>query len=123
MHLQFRRTQLINDPPLHLVKIRIRGFLSSSIAEISLRIDNFSAVINVSSVSLTRNQFSVLSNGLSFCPLPISVDALEIKNDLSAFARELRFKEFFHGNQNPTPVGELPAAFTSNDGTRSEVIS
>ena len=47
-------------------------------------------VVNLSSVNLNETEIKLLSKGLSFCPTPHKIDWIELKTDLSDFARRLR---------------------------------
>ena len=53
-------------------------------------------VVNLSSVTLTKTEETVLSKGLNFCPVPSKINRLELDKDLDNFARRLRLKEFFY---------------------------
>ena len=71
------------------------GFLAPTKNSVILRNDEFSSVINLSSLTLTRDQLSVLNLGLNFCPVPKEVNLVELKQDFKQFARKLRLREFF----------------------------
>ena len=53
-------------------------------------------IINLSEVVLTKDQISVLSKGLNFCPIPYSPDPGESRFDLDALHRRLRLRARFH---------------------------
>jgi hypothetical protein len=52
-------------------------------------------VLNVSSVTLSDSETSLLSKGLNFCPTPREVNDLQLREDARAFFRQLRLKEHF----------------------------
>ena len=54
-----------------------------------------SIVVNLSGVALSGNQISLLSKGLTFCPVPRRVDENEVLDDLKSYFRRFRLKEFF----------------------------
>ena len=72
------------------------GFLSKTMESVHLRTDRYASVINLSSATLSESDLSLLSKGLSFCPVPKFIDELKVKSDLQAFLRRLRLKGFFH---------------------------
>jgi hypothetical protein len=51
--------------------------------------------LNVSSVTLSDSETSLLSKGLNFCPTPREVNDLQLREDARAFFRRLRLKEHF----------------------------
>jgi hypothetical protein len=52
-------------------------------------------VLNVSSVTLSDSETSLLSNGLDFCRTPCEVSDQQLREDTRAFFRRLRLKEHF----------------------------
>ena len=62
---------------------------------------------NLSNNELTRNQITLLSRGLKFIPTPVPNEdhiRRQLLNDHRAFARRLRLKYIFHGqNKEPYP--------------------
>ena len=54
-----------------------------------------SIVINLSGATLSSDEISLLSKGLTFCPVPRRVNENEILDDLESYFRRLRLKEFF----------------------------
>ena len=67
--------------------------------EVTLRSDRFYNVINLSRRSLSEAELCVLSRGLSFCPVPFTIDKLKLYRDLEAFFRRLRLSEFYANNE------------------------
>ena len=55
-------------------------------------------VLNLSKLALTKDQYSVLSKGLNFCPTPDEPDPGQYKIDLDSLHRRLRLRTKF---QNP----------------------
>lgn len=55
-------------------------------------------IINLSKLVLTKDQISVLSKGLNFCPTPYSPDPGEERYDLDALHRRLRLRARFHNS-------------------------
>ena len=66
--------------------------------EVTLRSDRFYNVINLSCRVLSEAELSVLSRGLSFCPVPFPIDKLKMYQDIEAFFRRLRLGEFHANN-------------------------
>ena len=64
------------------------------------RYNDYKYVVNLSSVNLNETEIKLLSKGLSFCPTPHKIDWIELKTDLSDFARRLRLKEYFYGRES-----------------------
>ena len=56
-------------------------------------------VVNLSQRELTRDEISLLSEGLNFAPTPLSIDISELKEDLERFGRSLRLKCFFRESE------------------------
>ena len=83
------------------------GFLAPTMDSISLRDDEYTSVINLSPLVLTRDQLSVLNLGLNFCPVPPELNVVELKQDFKDFARKMRLKEFF-SKQEPEPYIPVP---------------
>ena len=72
------------------------GFLAHTKAPITLRADEFSSVVNLSSTfEPSRSQLSVLAKGVNFCPVPQQIDELQVRLDLAAWKRRVRLAEFF----------------------------
>lgn len=63
-------------------------------------------VLNVSSVSLTESETSLLSKGLNFCPTPREVNERAVREDTRAFFRRLRLKEHFSRKDSSSDVGD-----------------
>ena len=57
-------------------------------------------VINLSSKSLTEDEITLLSKGLTFCPTPGEPDFGQIWTDLKSFFRKLRLKQHFAQDKN-----------------------
>lgn len=75
------------------------------------RSDDVSNVVNISNCSLSKDEMSVLSRGLKFCPATGHCDEFQLLSDLDNFARNLRLREFFHGRNNSSHAsGVLPSA-------------
>ena len=53
------------------------------------------SVINLSKRELSKDEISLLSKGLKFCPTPRDLDRGKIKTDLEQFGRRLRLRWFF----------------------------
>ena len=53
-----------------------------------------STMVNISGISLSDAEFTLLSRGLSFCPTLRHFDKTQILDDLKRFYRQLRLKEF-----------------------------
>ena len=62
---------------------------------------------NLSNTQLTDEQISLLSRGLKFIPTPVTRENIirrQLLNDFSQFARRMRLKYIFHGNdKEPHP--------------------
>ena len=62
---------------------------------------------NLSNTQLTDEQISLLSRGLKFIPTPVTREDIirhQLLNDFSQFARGMRLKYIFHGNdKKPYP--------------------
>ncbi len=52
-------------------------------------------VINLSTATLNKDEHSLLSRGLNFCPTPKNIDWNELNADLNDFKRRLRLKHYF----------------------------
>ena len=58
---------------------------------------------NLSNTQLAEEQISLLSRGLKFIPTPVTRENIirrQLLNDFSQFARRMRLKYIFHGNDN-----------------------
>ena len=53
-------------------------------------------MVNISNARLSRDEISLLSKGLTFCPTPSRVDNFQVKQDFDEFYRRLRLKEYFY---------------------------
>ena len=53
-------------------------------------------VANISDMSLTGEDKSLLSKGVSFFPRPSHINRFQMGHDLKQFERRLRLKEFFY---------------------------
>lgn len=53
-------------------------------------------VVNLTGVDLSSDEISLLSKGLKFAPTPPRINRFQLKQDLEAFGRRLRLKEFFY---------------------------
>lgn len=62
-------------------------------------------VVNLSGVSLSEAELSLLSKGLSLCPTPPTLDTFQMEIDLEDLYRRLRLKEFFYDSESD---GESP---------------
>ena len=60
----------------------------------NIQLDN-SSVINLSSYSLSTDETSILSRGLTFCPTPRHIDWPEVSADIYDFSRRMRLTEYF----------------------------
>ena len=58
------------------------------------------AVIEFFCDGLTLAENSLLSKGLSFCPIPEEIDIFALKKDIAEYVRRLRLKEFFYDDQD-----------------------
>lgn len=65
-------------------------------------------MINLSSVSLTPDQISVLELGLFFCPTQ-KVDQFKLIKDLNLFARKLLLRILFDKSKSSTNLQSIPA--------------
>ena len=52
-------------------------------------------MVNLSRVELSQEELKILSKGLKFAPQPPKVNRFELKQDLEAFGRRMRLREFF----------------------------
>ena len=58
----------------------------------------------LSNTQLTDEQISLLSRGLKFIATPVTREDIirrKLLNDFGQFARRMRLKYIFHGNENP----------------------
>ena len=67
------------DTPISLRRQNQAGFLHPRMENVALRSDEFSSVINLSHRQLSDSELSVLSRGLSFCPVPDYIDGQKLK--------------------------------------------
>ena len=78
---------------------------------VNIRLDH-SSVINLSSSSLSTDQISVLSRGLTFCPTPRHINWPEVSADIYDFSRGMRLAEyFFDENSNAPTANEHDSPF------------
>lgn len=67
-------------------------------------------VVNLSSITLSEDELSALSKGLSFCPSSGKCNELLLYKDLENFARSLRLKEYYHDSPKDDNMGpRLPS--------------
>lgn len=62
--------------------------------------ENNTKVVNLSNHALSRDEISLLSKGLSFCPTPPEIDPLRLDTDLKEFHRRMRLKDHFHSDDS-----------------------
>ncbi len=84
-----------------------------SIKNFHVPIEN--SVVNLSDLTLSPAQTSLLSKGLSFCPMPGEPNLIDLKNDLFKFERNLKWKLHF-ANQHlysgmPSPINPNGTSF------------
>jgi peptide-methionine (R)-S-oxide reductase len=87
----------------------LSGYINRTMDPVVLRTDAFFSVINLSSLTLSLPQLSLLSRGLKFTPLPNHVDRLSLKESLNTFTRRLRLTEYFADRDSCTR--ETPSKF------------
>ena len=56
---------------------------------------NINSVVNVSDVTLSEGEVSLLSRGLSFCPKPSRINQFQLREDIKRFSMRVRLTEFF----------------------------
>ena len=77
-----------------------------------------SSVINLSSCSLSTDEISILSRGLTFCPTPRHINWPEVSADIYDFYRRMRLAEyFFDENSNDCTANEHDTPFHSKSET------
>lgn len=60
------------------------------------RVENsVQSVVNLSKITLSSNEYTLLSKGLNFCPTLGNWDEFQVFRDLDYFARNLRLREYF----------------------------
>ena len=59
-----------------------------------------SSVINLSSCSLSTDEISILSRGLTFYPTPRHINWPEVSADIYDFSRRMRLAEYFFDENN-----------------------
>ena len=74
-------------------------------------------MINLSSCSLSTDEISVLSRGLTFCPTPRHINWPEVSADIYDFSRRMRLTEFFFDKNNQTPDTNEPDCPFRNKST------
>ena len=62
-------------------------------------LDSSLNVVNLSDVSLSEAQLSLLSKGLKFCPTPGEPKMDDLRRDLDSFHRKMRWKSFFESKE------------------------
>ena len=55
-----------------------------------------SSVINLSSCSLSTDEISILSRGLTFCPTPRHINWPEVSADIYDFSRRMRLASYYN---------------------------
>jgi hypothetical protein len=65
-------------------------------------------VVNLSSVDLSDTETKLLSKGLNFCPKPTAVNTIAVKQDLQAFSRRLRLKDYFFDAESTDHEENIP---------------
>ena len=92
------------------------------------------AIVNLSNHELSKDDKTVLSRGLSFCPQPTQVNKIDIHRDSLLFNRCLRLKHYFKDSEPrdydpfgvPTvwtpPVGKSPHLDTYINVTTTEIL-
>ena len=63
-------------------------------------------VVNLSSSQLSTAETSLLSKGLTFCPLPPRLDTFQLKKDFIHFTRRLRLKEYSRDTEDDSEEDE-----------------
>ena len=53
-------------------------------------------MVNISNGSLSDNEISPLSRGLSFCPRPPCIDRFKVKENIKQISWRIRLREFFY---------------------------
>ena len=77
-----------------------------------------SSVINLSSCSLSTDEISILSRGLTFCPTLRHINWPEVSADIYDFYRRMRLAEyFFDENSNDCTANEHDTPFHSKSET------
>lgn len=66
-------------------------------------------IVNLSSITLSAEQLSLCSKGLSFCPSSGEFNEFQLFKDLDSFARNLRLREYFH-DRPQDPQERIPNA-------------
>ena len=61
--------------------------------------------MNLSQITLTKQELGLLARGLTFCPTPPSLNRTELQADLTDFVRRLRLHEYSYdpSKQNKEP--------------------
>ncbi|CAN7951161.1 unnamed protein product [Ixodes pacificus] len=67
--------------------------------------NNVQSVVNLSKITLSSNEYRLLSKGLNFCPISGNCDEFQVFRDLDYFARNLRLRENFA--DRPQATGDL----------------
>ena len=82
---------------------------------VNIHLDH-SSVINLSSCSLSTNEISILSRGLTFCPTPRHINWPEVSADIYDFSHRMRLAEyFFDENSNNRTANEHGTPFHNNN--------
>ena len=53
-------------------------------------------MVNLSGLSLTETELSLLSKGFKFAPQPPRINRFQLKQEVVAFGRRIRLREFFY---------------------------
>ena len=60
-------------------------------------------IVNLSNHTLSKDEISLLSRGLNFCPTPTTYNQINTYRDTLLFCRRLRLKHFFRNNDHQEP--------------------
>ncbi|MDD9817400.1 MAG: hypothetical protein OXU61_04600, partial [Gammaproteobacteria bacterium] len=70
--------------------------------------------MNLSDVPFSTTEVALPSKGLSFFPTPLQLNTFQLHNDLKAFYRWLRLKEFFYHSDHSEEEEYHPNPFRRN---------
>ena len=76
-----------------------------------------SSVINISNCSLSTDETSILSRGLTFCPTPRHIKWPEVSADIYDFSRRMRLTEYFFDDNSRTSNSTEPESPFHNSST------
>ena len=76
-----------------------------------------SSVINISNCSLSKDETSILSRGLTFCPTPRHINWPEVSADIYDFSRRMRLTEYFFDDNSRTSNSTEPESPFHNSST------